>query len=110
MSEAAEVQKVPAEINELRWKNLRKRHGKFSITHEMLEDSHTVVQAIMGECITTRCEHHWHSDAFEFNALSWQFRETTEGEMAPVYTWTIDEDLAPHATEAKGGAFSEVMR
>ncbi len=95
MTETAEIQidlqKVPEKISGLRWNSLRKRMGRFRIAEEMLVNNVAAVQAIMGECIVTRCDHRWDTNIFEYDALSFQFREVPQGEMSPEYVWEKDK-------------------
>lgn len=106
MTEVAEIQDepqaVPAEVNELRWRNLRKRKGCFSIAAEMLENNCDAVLVIMRDCFVTKCEHRWDTDVFEYRALSWQFRELGEGQRAPVYVWEKDDTGTWNAREIEG--------
>ena len=87
-----ETQEVPAKIKQLRWSGLRRRMGKFKIAEVMAQDDMATVFAIMGECFVTRCEHRWDSDVFEYLALSWQFRELSQGDAAPEYVWYKNKD------------------
>ncbi len=96
-----ETQEVPAEIHKLRWANLRKRKGRFNLYDQMVGDFIPMVMAIMGECFVTRCEHRWDADVFEYCALSWQFREVHEGEMAPEYVWEKNADGTWDARETE---------
>ena len=61
------------------------RPGKFSISQEALTDAPEVVQAVMGECIITRCEHRFQNGTFEYEAYSNHFDVVAEGEVAPTY-------------------------
>ena len=88
-----DTQDVPDDVKHLRWKSFRRRKGKFKITEEQLLADPDSVQGLFADCIVTRCEHRWDADIFDYDALSWQFREVGQGGMAPDYVWEKIDDV-----------------
>ena len=71
--------------------NLERRVGRFNISRTLIRDHPELVFRIMGKCIIVSCQLHW-QDYLEYVALSPEFNEIREGEMAPLYNIQANSD------------------
>jgi hypothetical protein len=78
---------------------LARRYGRFSISRSLLDMPDLSAQAIMASCLVWRAEYLMYPDEIEYLAYSDHFRELSEGEVVPTYTWTCNETGIVTATE-----------
>ena len=69
-----------------------KRHGRFSISKELLKTNPWMVQRVMSQCIIFRAEYMYMGDVIEYHATSYRFDLVKAGEVAPEYVWKFDPE------------------
>lgn len=69
-----------------------RRVGRFRITRAFVIDGDVGVRRIMSQCIIVRAEMIFIADVIEYEAISWRFREISEGEVLPEYQWAFNDD------------------
>ena len=72
--------------------NLLRRVGRFSIRSATLKSDPDAFLMLSENIIVIRCEHIFHSESFEYIALSPLFDEIEPGSMAPDYRIEINLD------------------
>jgi hypothetical protein len=80
------IKKVPIPSNLLR------RVGRFSIRSAILKSDPDAFLILSAQIIVVRCEHLFHSESFEYVALSPLFDERDPGSMIPNYRIQINLD------------------
>jgi hypothetical protein len=69
-----------------------RRAGRFSITADMVDYSDVGISRVMSQCIIVRAEMDYMRDCIDYQAISWRFRETAEGEIVPLYVWHYNDE------------------
>lgn len=64
---------------------MNKRIGRFVMSIKLVERDQETARAIMGRCVVVRCEMMYANNSLEYMALSPDFDEVQEGEIAPFY-------------------------
>ena len=64
---------------------MSRRIGRFVMNVDMVKRAQETARAIMGRCVVVRCEMMYANNSLEYMALSPDFDEIQEGEIAPFY-------------------------
>jgi hypothetical protein len=71
----------------------RKRIGAFTVSAHVIKDwKHQAVQSLFGAVVVLRCEHHFHSDTFEYVAYSELFEPVPSCMVAPRYELEVHRE------------------
>ena len=84
---------------------LTRRIGRFSISEDLLREHPDAVLEVMAKCVTLRCEHHYATQSFEYEAMSYDFDEIDLSFMPPEYTAVVESvrhDDGSYTTNFKG--------
>lgn len=73
--------------------DLKDRIGKFRISRELILDRPDIALEIMSKVIVTRCELMFHSDYFEYTAVSPIFDVVPVGFMAHEYSINYNPEI-----------------
>jgi hypothetical protein len=69
-----------------------RRAGRFSLASWSIDNSDVAVSRIMSQCIIVRAEMDYMRGTIDYQAISWRFRETIEGEILPLYVWHYNDE------------------
>jgi hypothetical protein len=69
-----------------------RRAGRFSLHVWDEENNSIAVSRIMSQCVIVRAEMNYMSGEIDYQATSWRFKETAEGELLPLYVWHYNDE------------------
>ena len=70
---------------------MNRRIGRFSMSRQLMERDPEIARSVMGRVIVVRCEMMYHTDTLEYMALSPDFDEVPQNEIAPAYDVIISD-------------------
>ena len=68
-----------------------RRIGRFAMSAQLVKRDPETARAVMGRCIVVRCEMMFEHDTLEYIALSPDFDEVPQGNIAPEYDVIISD-------------------
>ena len=70
---------------------MNRRIGRFAMSRQLVERDPETARAVMGRVIVVRCEMMYETDTLEYMALSPDFDEVPQNEIAPAYDVMISD-------------------
>lgn len=71
---------------------MNRKYGHFLISRSLISEEPTLVKRILSQCIVLRAEMLWETNSVEYFAHCHLFKELSEAEVVPEYSWQVFED------------------